>query len=118
MLRGETLEPKEVRDVNSGDVFEICGRLFRFEAAVAPAPVPAPAPQQAVDVDLTGAPGSDEEEVVDLDSHREEDTDDESVTLSLFKPIALAANGWGPWGCCGAPLRVTRACSERTPQRP
>ena len=62
VLRGETLKPKEVRDVNSGDVFEICGRRFRFEAAVAPAPAPAPAPQQAVDVDLTGAPDSEEEE--------------------------------------------------------
>ena len=62
VLRGETLEPKEVRDVNSGDVFEICGRRFRFEAAVAPAPAPAPSPQQAVDVDLTGAADSDEEE--------------------------------------------------------
>ena len=61
VLRGETLKPKEVRDVNSGDVFEICGRRFRFEA-VAPAPAPAPSPQQAVDVDLTGAPDSDEEE--------------------------------------------------------
>ncbi len=59
VLRGETLEPKEVRDVNSGDVFEICGRRFRFEA-VAPAPAPAPSPQQAVDVDLTGAPDSDD----------------------------------------------------------
>ena len=62
VLRGETLEPKEARDVNSGDVFEICGRRFRFEAAVAPAPAPAPSPQQAVDVDLTGAPDSDDEE--------------------------------------------------------
>ena len=62
VLRGETLKPKEARDVNSGDVFEICGRRFRFEAAVAPAPAPAPSPQQAVDVDLTGAPDSDDEE--------------------------------------------------------
>ena len=62
VLRGETLKPKEVRDVNSGDVFEICGRRFRFEAAVAPAPAPAPSPQQAVDVDLTGAPDSSDEE--------------------------------------------------------
>ena len=62
VLRGETLKPKEARDVNSGDVFEICGRRFRFEAAVAPAPAPAPSPQQAVDVDLTGAPDSDEDE--------------------------------------------------------
>ena len=62
VLRGETLKPKEAREVNSGDVFEICGRRFRFEAAVAPAPAPAPSPQQAVDVDLTGAPDSDDEE--------------------------------------------------------
>ena len=61
VLRGETLKPKEAREVNSGDVFEICGRRFRFEA-VAPAPAPAPSPQQAVDVDLTGAADSDEEE--------------------------------------------------------
>ena len=61
VLRGETLKPKEARDVNSGDVFEICGRRFRFEA-VAPAPAPAPSPQQAVDVDLTGAPDSDDDE--------------------------------------------------------
>ena len=61
VLRGETLKPKEARDVNSGDVFEICGRRFRYEA-VAPAPAPAPSPQQAVDVDLTGAADSDDEE--------------------------------------------------------
>ena len=59
VLRGEPLKPKEARDVNSGDVFEICGQRFRFEAV---APAPAPSPQQAVDVDLTGAPDSDEEE--------------------------------------------------------
>ena len=62
VLRGETLKPKEVRVVSSGDVFEICGRRFRFEATVAPAPAPAPSPQQAVDVDLTGAPDSDDDE--------------------------------------------------------
>ena len=62
VLRGETLKPKEVRDVSSGDVFEICGRRFRFEATVAPAPAPAPSPHQAVDVDLTGAPDSDDDE--------------------------------------------------------
>ena len=30
-----------------GEAFEICGRRFRFEAAVAPAPAPAPAPQRS-----------------------------------------------------------------------
>ena len=63
VLRGETLKPKEAREVNSGDVFEICGRRFRFEAAVAPAPAPPAAPAApTVDVDLTGAADSDDEE--------------------------------------------------------
>ena len=61
LLNAQPLAPKAARDVRDGDVFEICGRRFRFEA-VAPAPAPAPSPQQAVDVDLTGAPDSDDEE--------------------------------------------------------
>ena len=67
VLRGETLKPKEARDVNSGDVFEICGRRFRFEAAFAPAPAPHAAPAApTVDVDLTGAADSDDEEEPEL----------------------------------------------------
>lgn len=60
LLRGASLKPKEAREVNDGDVFEICGRRFRFEAAAVAAPV---AQQQAptVDVDLTGDPDSQEE---------------------------------------------------------
>ena len=57
VLRGVPLNPNQARDVKSGDVFEICGRRFRFEAAVAPAPAPPAAPAApTVDVDLTGAP--------------------------------------------------------------
>ena len=117
VLRGETLKPKEVRDVNSGDVFEICGRRFRFEA-VAPAPAPAPSPQQAVDVDLTGAPDSDEEEPEfsppdlapqdsDLDYESESDEseeEEESDDDSRANDVCYRCGGRGHWASdCGEP---------------
>ena len=119
VLRGETLKPKEARDVNSGDVFEICGRRFRFEAAVAPAPAPAPAPQQAVDVDLTGAPDSDDEEEPefsppesapqDSDVDYEEESDEseeeeESDDDSRANDVCYRCGGRGHWASdCGEP---------------
>jgi hypothetical protein len=119
VLRGETLEPKEARDVNSGDVFEICGRRFRFEAAVAPAPAPAPSPQQAVDVDLTGAPDSDDEEEPefsppesapqDSDIDYEEESDEseeeeESDDDSPVNDVCYRCGGRGHWASdCGEP---------------
>ena len=120
VLRGETLEPKEARDVNSGDVFEICGRRFRFEAAVAPAPAPAPSPQQAVDVDLTGAPDSDDEEpefsppesapqdLSDVDYEEEsdesEEEEEESDDDSRANDICYRCGGRGHWASdCGEP---------------
>ena len=119
VLRGETLKPKEAREVNSGDVFEICGRRFRFEAAVAPAPAPAPSPQQAVDVDLTGAADSDEEEEPEFsppesapqdsdidyeeesdESEEEEESDDDSPA----NDICYRCGGRGHWASdCGEP---------------
>ena len=119
VLRGETLKPKELRDVNSGDVFEICGRRFRFEAAVASAPAPAPSPQQAVDVDLTGAPDSDEEEEPgfsppdsapqDSDIDYEEESDEseeeeESDDDSHANDVCYRCGGRGHWASdCGEP---------------
>ena len=120
VLRGETLEPKEARDVNSGDVFEICGRRFRFEAAVAPAPAPAPSPQQAVDVDLTGAADSDEEEEPefsppesapqdsdDVDYEEESDEseeEEESDDDSRANDVCYRCGGRGHWASdCGQP---------------
>ena len=119
VLRGETLKPKEARDVNSGDVFEICGRRFRFEA-VAPAPAPAPAPQQAVDIDLTGAPDSDDEEEPefsppdsapqdsdDVDYEEESDEseeEEESDDDSRANDVCYRCGGRGHWASdCGEP---------------
>ena len=110
------LKPKEAREVNSGDVFEICGRRFRFEA-VAP---PAPSPQQAVDVDLTGAPDSDEEEEPEFSPPHElaEDSDDvdyeeesdeseeeeESDDDSRANDVCYRCGGRGHWASdCGEP---------------
>ena len=117
VLRGETLKPKEAREVNSGDVFEICGRRFRFEA-VAPVPAPAPPPQQAVDVDLTGAPDSDDDEEPEFsppdsapqdssdyeevsdESEEEEESDDDSRA----NDVCYRCGGRGHWASdCGEP---------------
>ena len=119
VLRGETLEPKEAREVNSGDVFEICGRRFRYEAAVAPAPAPAPSPQQAVDVDLTGAPDSSDEEPEfsppesapqdsdDVDYEEESDEseeEEESDDDSRANDVCYRCGGRGHWASdCGEP---------------
>ena len=35
LLNAQPLAPQATRDVNDGDVFEICGRRFKFEASVA-----------------------------------------------------------------------------------
>ena len=117
VLRGETLKPKEAREVNSGDVFEICGRRFRFEA-VAPAPAPAPSPQQAVDVDLTGAPDSSDEEPefsppesapqdsdVDYESESDEsEEEEESDDDSRANDVCYRCGGRGHWASdCGEP---------------
>ena len=117
VLRGEMLKPKEAREVNSGDVFEICGRRFRFEA-VAPAPAPAPSPQQAVDVDLTGAADSDEEEPefsppesapqdsdVDYESESDEsEEEEESDDDSRANDVCYRCGGRGHWASdCGEP---------------
>ncbi|CAH0377192.1 unnamed protein product [Pelagomonas calceolata] len=119
VLRGETLKPKEAREVNSGDVFEICGRRFRFEAAVAPAPAPAPSPQQAVDVDLTGAPDSDDEEEPEFsppesapqdsdvdyeDESDESEEEEESDDDSRANDVCYRCGGRGHWASdCGEP---------------
>ena len=115
VLRGETLKPKEARDVNSGDVFEICGRRFRFEAV---APAPAPSPQQAVDVDLTGAPDSDEEEEPDFsppesapqsdvdyeEEYDESEEEEESDDDSRANDVCYRCGGRGHWASdCGEP---------------
>ena len=116
VLRGETLKPKEAREVNSGDVFEICGRRFRFEA-VAPAPAPAPSPQQAVDVDLTGAPDSDEEEPefsppesapqdsdIDYEEESDESEEEEESDDDSANDICYRCGGRGHWASdCGEP---------------
>ena len=120
VLRGETLKPKEVRDVNSGDVFEICGRRFRYEAAQAPAPAP-PAALAAptVDVDLTGAADSDDDEEPEFsppdsapqdsdgdyeevsdESEEEEESDDDSRA----NDVCYRCGGRGHWASdCGEP---------------
>ena len=117
VLRGETLKPKEVRDVNSGDVFEICGRRFRFEAAVAPAPAPAPSPQQAVDVDLTGAPDSSDEEPefsppesapqdsdIDYEEESDESEEEEESDDSRADDYCFRCGQRGHWAQdCGQP---------------
>ena len=120
VLRGETLKPKEAREVNSGDVFEICGRRFRFEAAVAPAPAPHAAPAApTVDVDLTGAPDSDEEEEpefspphevaedsdVDYEAESDEsEEEEESDDDSRANDICYRCGGRGHWASdCGEP---------------
>ena len=117
VLRGETLKPKEVRDVNSGDVFEICGRRFRFEAAVAPAPAPAPSPQQAVDVDLTGAPDSSDEEPefsppesapqdsdIDYEEESDESEEEEESDDDYANDVCYRCGGCGHWASdCGEP---------------
>ena len=119
VLRGETLKPKETRDVNSGDVFEICGRRFRFEAAFAPAPAPHAAPAApTVDVDLTGAPDSDDEEEpefsppdsapqdsdVDYEESDESEEEEESDDDSRANDICYRCGGRGHWASdCGEP---------------
>ena len=120
VLRGETLKPKEAREVNSGDVFEICGRRFRFEAAVAPAPAPHAAPAApTVDVDLTGAPDSDEEEEpefspphevaedsdVDYEAESDEsEEEEESDDDSRANDVCYRCGGRGHWASdCGEP---------------
>ena len=120
VLRGETLKPKEVRDVNSGDVFEICGRRFRYEAAQAPAPAPPAAPAApTVDVDLTGAADSDDDEEPEFsppdsapqdsdgdyeevsdESEEEEESDDDSRA----NDVCYRCGGRGHWASdCGEP---------------
>jgi len=115
LLRGASLKPKEACEVNDGDVFEICGRRFSFEAAVA---APA-APQQApmVDIDLTGDPDSQEEPEfspdadsppqdsdVDFEDDSESEEEEESDDDSRAGDHCYRCGGTGHWASdCGQP---------------